>query len=63
MATVVDTCVVSFLHKSHENAKLYQPHLEGDLKVISFMTLAELYRLAIESHWGERRKAELDKRL
>jgi predicted nucleic acid-binding protein len=61
MATVVvDTCVVSFLHKSHENAKLYQPHLEGNLKVISFMTLAELYRWAIESHWGERRKAELD---
>lgn len=64
MATVVvDTNVVSYLHKSHENAKLYQPHLEGNLKVISFMTVAELYRWTIESNWGERRIADLETRL
>lgn len=64
MATVVvDTNVVSYLHKRHENAKLYRPHLEGNLMVISFMTLAELYRWAVEGHWSDRRKAELDKRL
>ena len=64
MATVVvDTNVVSYLHKRHENAKLYQPHLEGYLRVISFMTLAELYRWADESQWGDRRKAELEKLL
>jgi len=64
MATVVvDTCVVSFLHKNHENAQLYQLHLEGNLKVISFMTLAELYRWTVESDWGERRIAELETRL
>jgi tRNA(fMet)-specific endonuclease VapC len=64
MATVVvDTCVLSFLHKNHENAELYRPHLESTLKVISFMTVAELYRWAIESNWGERNKAKLDQRL
>jgi tRNA(fMet)-specific endonuclease VapC len=61
---VVDTCVVSFLHKNHENAELYRSHLEGSrLLVISFMTLAELYRWAAERNWGERRVEELDKRL
>lgn len=62
-AVVVDTCVVSFLHKNDTRAKLYQPHLEGNLKVISFMTLAQLYRWAVESKWGERQKAKLDERL
>jgi tRNA(fMet)-specific endonuclease VapC len=60
---VVDTNVLSYLHKRHENAKLYRPHLEGNLKVISFMTVAELYRWAVERGWGDRRKAELDERL
>ena len=64
MATVVvDTNVVSYLHKSHEIAMLYQPHLEGNLKVISFMTVAELYRWAIERNWGEYQRAKLDERL
>ena len=64
MATVVvDTDVVSFLHKNHKNAELYRDHLEGHLKVISFMTLAELYRWAVESNWGAGRKAALDERL
>jgi tRNA(fMet)-specific endonuclease VapC len=64
MATVVvDTCVVSFLHKNHENAKLYQPYLEDKLKVISFMTVAELYRWAAERNWGEYEKAKLEERL
>jgi tRNA(fMet)-specific endonuclease VapC len=64
MATVVvDTNVVSYLHKSHEIAKLYQPHLRGNLKVISFMTVAELYRWAVERGWDERRRAKLEERL
>jgi len=59
-AVVVDTCVVSFLLKRDTRAELYRPHLEVDTKVISFMTLAELYRWSEESNWGERRKAELE---
>lgn len=61
MATVVvDTNVVSYVHKSHETADLYRPHLEGHLKVISFMTAAELYRWTLESNWGDRKIAELE---
>ena len=62
-AVVVDTDVVSFLHKNHKNAELYREHLDGRLKVISFVTLAELYRWAVESDWGEGRKAALDEHL
>jgi tRNA(fMet)-specific endonuclease VapC len=57
---VVDTCVVSFLLKNDTRAELYRPHLDVDTKVISFMTLAELYRWSVESDWGERRQAELE---
>lgn len=64
MATVVvDTCVWSFVHKEHRIGKLYEPHLKGQLKVISFMTLAELYRWAEERAWGERKRTKLDERL
>jgi tRNA(fMet)-specific endonuclease VapC len=57
---VVDTCVVSFLLKNDTRAELYRPHLDVDTKVISFMTLAELYRWSVESNWGECRQAELE---
>ena len=64
MATVVvDANVVSYLHKSHENVALYRPHVEGNLKAVSFMTVAELYRWTIESNWGEHQIVRLEARL
>ena len=64
MATVVvDTCVVSLLFKSDTRAETYRPHLEGNLLVISFMTLAELYRWPLERGWGEARRKDLDEHL
>ncbi len=64
MATVVvDTCVVSFVHKGDDRAELYRPHLTGNLLVISFMTLAELYRWPLERSWGEPRRTALDEYL
>ena len=59
-AVVVDTCVVSFLLKNDTRAELYRPHLEVGTKVISFMTLAELYRWSEVRDWSEHRKAELE---
>jgi predicted nucleic acid-binding protein len=60
-AVVVDTCVVSFLLREGDTrAELYRPHLAVDTKIISFMTLAELYRWADERDWGERRRADLE---
>jgi predicted nucleic acid-binding protein len=59
-AVVVDTCVVSFLLRRDTRAELYRPHLRVDTKVISFMTLAELYRWSVEGDWGEQRRTELE---
>jgi predicted nucleic acid-binding protein len=46
---VVDTDVVSFLFKNHSIAKLYDSELLGHTLVLSFMTVAELDRWAIQS--------------
>ena len=64
MATVVvDTCVVSFIFKRDSRAELYRPHLEGNLLVITFTTLAELYRWPLERNWGEPRRTALEEHL
>jgi tRNA(fMet)-specific endonuclease VapC len=63
MAVVVDTCVVSFVFKRDSRAELYRPHLDGNLLVISFMTLAELYRWPLERDWGETRRMALEQRM
>jgi predicted nucleic acid-binding protein len=60
---VVDTCVVSFLFKRNDRAQLYRPHLAGNTLIISFMTLAELYRWPLERGWGENRRAALQEHL
>jgi tRNA(fMet)-specific endonuclease VapC len=62
-SVVVDTCVVSFALKRDTRAELYRPHLDDNLLVISFMTLAELYRWPLERGWGETRRMELERRL
>ena len=59
-AVVVDTCVVSFIFKEDSRAELYRPHLHGNLLVISFMTLAELYRWPLEANWGEAKHERLE---
>jgi tRNA(fMet)-specific endonuclease VapC len=60
MPAVVDTCVVSFLFRGGPQAALYRPHLVGNIPVISFMTLAELYRWPLERGWGATRRRNLD---
>lgn len=50
---VVDTDVVSYLFKRDSRAEAYRPHLTGRLLVVSFMTVAELDRWALERDWGE----------
>jgi tRNA(fMet)-specific endonuclease VapC len=57
---VLDTDVVSFLFKGDHRAELYRPYLTGKLLVISFMTLAELDRWALERNWGEARRAKME---
>lgn len=62
-SAVVDTDVVSYLFRRDTRANLYRPHLENKLLVVSFMTVAELYRWAEERNWGEVRRAGLEERL
>jgi predicted nucleic acid-binding protein len=60
---VVDTDVWSYLYKQRDEAKLYEPHLFGNILVISFQTRAELLRGAISAGWGARRRQHLESRL
>jgi tRNA(fMet)-specific endonuclease VapC len=60
---VIDTDVWSYLYKGRVEAKLYEPHLFGNLLVISFQTQAELFRGAIAAGWGARRREHLESRL
>jgi len=52
---VVDTDVVSFVFKNHPIATEYLPDLIDRIPIISFMTVAELDRWALEARWGGRR--------
>jgi tRNA(fMet)-specific endonuclease VapC len=52
---VVDTDVVSFLFKNHPICRHYDPELAGRVALISFMTVAEVERWAIQYRWGEQR--------
>jgi len=60
-AAIVDTDVVSMLFKGDTRAIAYRRHVTSRLLGISFMTLAELQRWALERRWGASRKMELAK--
>ena len=53
---VVDTDVVSFLFKNHPVGLLYDPELSGRVTLISFMTVTELERWAVQYGWSETRQ-------
>ena len=63
MPVVVDTDVLSFLYKRDTRARLYERHLNDPPFIVSFMSLAELRRWAIERSWGEDRRQELEEYL
>ena len=52
---VVDTDVVSFVFKSHPLAANYDAELSGRAALVSFMTVAELERWALQHRWGAQR--------
>ncbi len=58
-SVVVDTCVLSALFRGGPVAASYRPHLAGRRLVISFQTLAELYRWPLERGWGDTRRRNL----
>lgn len=63
MAVVVDTDVASFVFKRDSRSALYEPHLDNQFMIISFMTLAELRLWALISNWGANKNADFEKYL
>ncbi len=57
---LVDTDVVSYLFNRHSLAADYEGLLIGYTPMISFMSVAELYRGAFKKNWGGTRMAELE---
>jgi tRNA(fMet)-specific endonuclease VapC len=57
---LVDTDVISYLLNRHSLAAGYEGLLLGYTPLISFVTVAEMYRGALKRGWGERRMADLD---
>jgi tRNA(fMet)-specific endonuclease VapC len=60
---VLDTDVWSFFFKGHRHAAPYQSHVQGHVLAISFMTVAELYRWALEHRWSASRFLTLEAEL
>jgi len=61
-AAVVDTDVFSYIYRGDTRAERYRPHLQGRTLLLSFMTLAELYRWAEKHAWGEARRVDLERK-
>ena len=58
-SVLLDTDVFSFFFKRDSRRELYAPDVAGRRLCISFMTVAELKRWAIERSWGEARRERL----
>ncbi len=56
---VVDTDVLSYLFRRDTRAEAYRPHLSGRILAISFMTVAELDRWALQRNWGTARQERM----
>ena len=61
--SVVDTDVVSYFFKNDSRLELYAPMLAGRLRIVSFMTVAELLFWAESSDWGDARRRRLEAHL
>lgn len=57
---LLDTNIVSYLMKGGPFAEAYEPHTEGRLLAISFVTVGELYYGAEKRNWGEKRRNVLE---
>ena len=60
---ILDTNIVSYLMKGGRLAEAYEPHLQGRLLAITFVTVGELYFGAEKKGWGEKRRRTLETNL
>jgi tRNA(fMet)-specific endonuclease VapC len=56
---VVDTDVISYAFRGDPRAEPFQSFLTGEVLVVSFMTVAELDRWAVQRNWGHARQARM----
>jgi predicted nucleic acid-binding protein len=56
---VVDTDVISYLFRQDSRVERFLPYLEGSYLAVSFMTIAELDRWALQRNWGQTRQDRL----
>lgn len=56
---VIDTDVLSYILKGDTRATSYQQYLTNTIVIISFMSVAELERWAIERNWSATRRVGL----
>lgn len=56
---LVDTDVISYLFRNDTRAEQFRPHLVGRIPAISFMTVAELDRWALQRNWGATRQQQM----
>jgi tRNA(fMet)-specific endonuclease VapC len=56
---VVDTDVISYLFRRDTRAERYRPYLVGKVLAVSFMTVAELDRWALQRNWGQARQERM----
>jgi tRNA(fMet)-specific endonuclease VapC len=56
---VVDTDVVSYLFRNDTRAEQFRPHITGRILAVSFMTVAELDRWALQRNWGSARRERM----
>jgi predicted nucleic acid-binding protein len=57
---VIDTDVVSYPVRGDSRAERYRAFLGESIRIVSFMTLAEVNYWAVSRGWGSRRRRELE---
>jgi tRNA(fMet)-specific endonuclease VapC len=57
---MVDTNILSYVFKLDSRAELYAKHLEHRQLLISFQTLAETDRWALERRWGTAKQKQFE---
>jgi tRNA(fMet)-specific endonuclease VapC len=60
---LLDTDVVSYLHKENRHAEQFREVVSGRRLAISFVTVAELYKWAVRHRWSESRVQRLNEAL
>lgn len=60
---LLDTNIVSYIHKSHKLLPRYLPHFNGYTLAISFQTVGELLEGAAAANWSDKKRRALDARI